>query len=1329
MQTINSPWQSTSNKYIDAKIQVDYTTYANYVRIFGIRVIAKRTNYYTGTATSGSGKYSISVNGENKASEATMSSITIPNDGQETIIITYSSNIDVNFNGNPSISINFNVSFRLTTEGSSLYNPSNLSYIETFTCPASTINADIISWLPMAKGQANSSAPAYNIPMSMKSSNSGYLYIQNDVDKKWYRVGTGKINANTWIVRESGNNQSAGSNPRLYSFHLDSTLNVESTSDVLDVTYTIPAPTKSYYIVVGSDRKWRVGDADTSSAFYLKRPSGLPTTYTGYSVRVGNSFSFTDDATDLYLGSTVPAANNFICPAGADYVFQGFSSNSNSYTTNVIRAGATIAANSYVNDGETIYTVFKKSAITYTINYYVDGSKIGTVKKIMTDSYFYGNGSISGGTPTYQGNRTYTPSKSGVSFAGWCVDSDAKGVDYKTLQEALDANFSGNLYAVWAYPFSITTSYGSVNYGIITVRMTDSEGNLISNRSATDVTSYGAYNFSPGTQYSISINKRDSNITGYKIITTVDGTVTSTNVRTSNSTITGVLTANTTSINIQWYDDLTFYYGASNSSSTTTSADITGWYNNEHVYNFTVPSATAGLPGSWVQGSWISANTINNINSNTITLNCNSTYTNINLHNNKIFYAYYNRQANFYYGLPNSTVNTTSTQYRIGNTYSQITAPSVSPPSNWTSFVGWRTNTTPANASYTGNSFSYTSTNSPTFYAIYSRNIIFNYYNNQDGKTQTSLVQYLNTGSSSTSSVALPLLSSSTYGWSPNGWRTDTNNIAGSITSDPSPGYGIAAPTYNAVYRRYPQFDYDANGGNSTPSSTVSSTYQYYNTNNTAATAIALTIAGAISKTGSTFQGWLDGSVNHSAGSQVQFATSWNSQNPKTLIANWGTNSYYITVVSNNETKGTITSGGGSYAYGSSYLLEAAPNTGYKFDKWQFSDGLNNNGTSNSNPYQGTMGTSGGTATAYFKGISYSIKFNANGGSGSMSNQTGLEYGVGTAINENTFTPPTGKSFIGWAISSNSGAEAVYSDGGIITSGTTTDNGIVNLYAKWGNQTYSITVSVENNIGGTVSTNKTSCEYGSSFTLTASPFTGYNFTRWTLSGGVGSGTSTSTTYNGTMGASNGTAIATFTPITSTITFNRNNGSGGTGSITATYGQAMPSITLPTRTNYKFIGYYDARTGGTQYYTASGGSAKNWDKTSNTTLYAHWEQTSNNVTLDSRGGTGGSTSVQATNGSAMPTITPPTKEGHRFLGYFDNTTGGTQYYTSSGTSARTWNKTGNQILYAHWQFVGIYVFNNGQWKKAIPYIYYNGQWRQTEAYVFYNSTWRLCGENG
>ena len=57
------------------------------------------------------------------------------------------------------------------------------------------------------------------------------------------------------------------------------------------------------------------------------------------------------------------------------------------------------------------------------------------------------------------------------------------------------------------------------------------------------------------------------------------------------------------------------------------------------------------------------------------------------------------------------------------------------------------------------------------------------------------------------------------------------------------------------------------------------------------------------------------------------------------------------------------------------------------------------------------------------------------------------------------------------------------------------------------------------------------------------------------------------------------------------------------------------------------------------------------------------------------------SVSAVNGAALPAITPPTRTGYAFEGFFDGD--GKQYYTAAGAGATTWDKTAGAVLYAHW----------------------------------------------
>jgi uncharacterized repeat protein (TIGR02543 family) len=123
--------------------------------------------------------------------------------------------------------------------------------------------------------------------------------------------------------------------------------------------------------------------------------------------------------------------------------------------------------------------------------------------------------------------------------------------------------------------------------------------------------------------------------------------------------------------------------------------------------------------------------------------------------------------------------------------------------------------------------------------------------------------------------------------------------------------------------------------------------------------------------------------------------------------------------------------------------------------------------------------------------------------------------------------------------------------------------------------------------------------------------TGYQFDGWYAAKTGGTALSTSTTYTYYPTAAT-TVYARFSAKKYTVTLSKQSGTGGTSSVTATYGQAMPSATMPTRTGYTFNGYFDATAAGTQYYKADGTSARTWNKTANTTLYAQW--TANTYTV-------------------------------------------------------------------------------------------------------------------
>ena len=85
------------------------------------------------------------------------------------------------------------------------------------------------------------------------------------------------------------------------------------------------------------------------------------------------------------------------------------------------------------------------------------------------------------------------------------------------------------------------------------------------------------------------------------------------------------------------------------------------------------------------------------------------------------------------------------------------------------------------------------------------------------------------------------------------------------------------------------------------------------------------------------------------------------------------------------------------------------------------------------------------TGIADVSAFPYSVKFNANGGTGTMSNES-FTYGTAKALTANAFTR-TGYTFQGWATSAN-GAKA-YSDKQSVSNLATSSGEVVNLYAVW----------------------------------------------------------------------------------------------------------------------------------------------------------------------------------------------------------------------------------------------------------------------------------------
>lgn len=253
-----------------------------------------------------------------------------------------------------------------------------------------------------------------------------------------------------------------------------------------------------------------------------------------------------------------------------------------------------------------------------------------------------------------------------------------------------------------------------------------------------------------------------------------------------------------------------------------------------------------------------------------------------------------------------------------------------------------------------------------------------------------------------------------------------------------------------------------------------------------------------------------------------------------------------------------------------------------------------------------TTSNNGGTISLTTQAAkTYTVSFNANGGSGAPSAQTKYH---GTTLTLSTTKPTkSGSTFLGWGTSSTDTA-ATYSAGGSYT-----NNESVTLYAVWSTlTTYTITYNANGGSNAPSSQTKT---YGVALTLTSDKptRTGYDFLGW----GTSSSATSVSYYSGGSYTSNSsiTLYAIWQIQTYTISYNANGGSGAPSSQTKTYGAALTlSSTKPTRTRHTFLGWSTNKDATSASYSAGGSFTTN----ATTTLYAVWSLDNDCIKIYSTG---------------------------------------------------------------------------------------------------------------
>lgn len=193
----------------------------------------------------------------------------------------------------------------------------------------------------------------------------------------------------------------------------------------------------------------------------------------------------------------------------------------------------------------------------------------------------------------------------------------------------------------------------------------------------------------------------------------------------------------------------------------------------------------------------------------------------------------------------------------------------------------------------------------------------------------------------------------------------------------------------------------------------------------------------------------------------------------------------------------------------------------------------------------------------------------------------------------------------------------------------------------------------------------------------------------------------------------------------TVNFNATGGSCSTKSKVVTYGKTYGTLPTPSKSGYKFTGWYD---GSGNKYTSSTVCRK---KTSHT-LYAHWEKNSNQTCTLKFNGNGGNvsrTSQTYRAGQIVGALPTARKNGYTFKGWYTKKSGGTRIsYNTVLSSVK------NRTFYAQYsvpsQATLKYKFDNSYsgfnigYDYTIPLSIYEYMYDDDDAFWY----WMLYGQD-
>ena len=213
---------------------------------------------------------------------------------------------------------------------------------------------------------------------------------------------------------------------------------------------------------------------------------------------------------------------------------------------------------------------------------------------------------------------------------------------------------------------------------------------------------------------------------------------------------------------------------------------------------------------------------------------------------------------------------------------------------------------------------------------------------------------------------------------------------------------------------------------------------------------------------GYSFTGWFFNSNFTNATTGIALGSSGD----KTVYARWVPNVYRVTYNCNSTTNGSVTPVPENITYDENFTAanDVCVKKGYTFGGWIVSGTEPEHIKSAGEKFKWEYAENK-TFTAKWNPIAYSVKFDSNGATGSMDNQS-FVYNRAQALTKNQFSKDNYR-FTGWCDAWNNGTDScdgnMYSDEQVVL-GLTSENGkVITLYAMWTLEDYSITYNVLKN--------------------------------------------------------------------------------------------------------------------------------------------------------------------------------------------------------------------------------------------------------------------------